>query len=86
MNLPNKLTLARILLIPVFVAILEIAFPGQYLWAALVFAAASFAAVLLLLALCGSSLRRRGKKGWILWSGAALLLAGAVLSCLLPAM
>lgn len=42
MNLPNKLTLARILLIPVFVAILEIAFPGQYLWAALVFAAASF--------------------------------------------
>ena len=54
--------------------------------AARVFAAASFAAVLLLLALCGISLRRRGKKGWILWSGAALLLAGAVLSCLLPAM
>ena len=68
-------------LIPAFAA----AMLARHL-AARVFAAASFAAVLLLLALCGISLRRRGKKGWILWIGAALLLAGAVLSCLLPAM
>ena len=68
-------------LIPAFAA----AMLARHL-AARVFAAASFAAVLLLLALCGISLCRRGKKGWILWIGAALLLAGAVLSCLLPAM
>ena len=42
MNLPNKLTLLRILLIPVFVALVEIDFAGHYLWAVAVFAIASF--------------------------------------------
>ena len=42
MNLPNKLTLLRILLIPVFVALVEIDFAGHYLWAVVVFAIASF--------------------------------------------
>ena len=37
MNLPNKLTLLRILLIPVFVALVEIDFAGHYLWAVAVF-------------------------------------------------
>lgn len=42
MNLPNKLTLARILLIPVFVVLVEWGFAGHYLWAVAVFAVASF--------------------------------------------
>ena len=43
MNLPNKLTLARILLIPVFMVFAGIAaIPQHYLWAGLVFAVASF--------------------------------------------
>lgn len=42
MNLPNKLILLRILLIPVFVALVEIDFAGHYLWAVAVFAIASF--------------------------------------------
>ena len=42
MNLPNKFTLLRILLIPVFVALVEIDFAGHYLWAVAVFAIASF--------------------------------------------
>lgn len=43
MNLPNKLTLARALMIPVFVALfLAEGLPGHYALALLVFAAASF--------------------------------------------
>ena len=42
MNLPNKLTLVRILLIPVFMALVQIPFTGHYLWAMAVFAIASF--------------------------------------------
>ncbi len=42
LNLPNKLTLARILLIPVFIAMVEMSFTGHYLWAMIVFAVASF--------------------------------------------
>ncbi|MDD3429973.1 MAG: CDP-diacylglycerol--glycerol-3-phosphate 3-phosphatidyltransferase [Oscillospiraceae bacterium] len=41
MNLPNKLTLARILLIPVFVACIVVPFGGNYFVAAAVFAIAS---------------------------------------------
>ncbi|NLW79076.1 MAG: CDP-diacylglycerol--glycerol-3-phosphate 3-phosphatidyltransferase [Ruminococcaceae bacterium] len=42
MNLPNRLTLLRILLIPVFVVLVSInAIPGNYLLAALVFIGAS---------------------------------------------
>ena len=42
MNLPNKLTLARILLIPVFMVLVQLPFSGHYLWAMAVFAIASF--------------------------------------------
>ncbi len=41
MNLPNKLTLLRILLVPVFLVFLYIPMPFQYTLALLVFAAAS---------------------------------------------
>ncbi|MBQ8926712.1 MAG: CDP-diacylglycerol--glycerol-3-phosphate 3-phosphatidyltransferase [Oscillospiraceae bacterium] len=41
MNLPNKLTLLRILLVPVFVFCMDTSFPGHFLAALLVFAAAS---------------------------------------------
>lgn len=42
MNLPNKLTLGRILLIPVFMAFVQMQFAGHYFAAAVVFAIASF--------------------------------------------
>lgn len=42
MNLPNKLTLARIVLIPVFMVLMQVSFSGHYLWAMVVFAVASF--------------------------------------------
>ena len=41
MNLPNKLTLLRILLVPVFVLCMDTLFPGHFLAALIVFAAAS---------------------------------------------
>lgn len=41
MNLPNKLTLMRIILVPVFLVCMYVAFPYRYLCALLVFAAAS---------------------------------------------
>ena len=41
MNLPNKLTLARILLVPVFLVCMYVRFPFHYTAALLVFAAAS---------------------------------------------
>ena len=37
MNLPNKLTLLRIILIPIFVVIYYIGFTGWYYWAAAIF-------------------------------------------------
>lgn len=43
MNLPNKLSLARIILVPVFAAfLLATSLPGHYVWALLIFAAASY--------------------------------------------
>ena len=42
MNLPNKLSVLRLLLIPVFIAIFYVDFPGHYLVALGVFALASF--------------------------------------------
>ena len=42
MNLPNKLTLVRILLFQVFMALVQIPFTGHYLWAMAVFAIARF--------------------------------------------
>lgn len=42
MNLPNKLTVLRIILVPVFIAFIYMDFiPFHFLWAAVVFAAAS---------------------------------------------
>lgn len=41
MNLPNKLTLARVLMVPIFVICYCIAFPGHYFAAAVVFSLAS---------------------------------------------
>lgn len=41
MNLPNKLTMLRIILIPVFVALFVIEFPHHMIWALAVFAIAS---------------------------------------------
>ena len=41
MNLPNKLTLARVLMVPIFVICYCIPFPGHYFCAALVFSLAS---------------------------------------------
>lgn len=41
MNTPNKLTLARVLLVPVFVLFFYLQFPAHYLAAALIFIAAS---------------------------------------------
>ena len=42
MNLPNILTLIRVLLIPVFVALYFTGLPYWYAWAGGIFAAASF--------------------------------------------
>ena len=39
MNLPNKLTLLRVILVPVYIALY---LTGHYIWALVVFAAASF--------------------------------------------
>lgn len=41
MNTPNKLTIARVLMVPVFVALIYIQFPGHLLAATLVFVIAS---------------------------------------------
>lgn len=41
MNLPNKLTLLRIILVPVFLVCMYVVFPYRYLCALIVFAAAS---------------------------------------------
>lgn len=41
MNTPNKLTLLRVLLVPVFVLLFYVQFPAHYLLAALVFVAAA---------------------------------------------
>ncbi len=42
MNLPNKLTMLRIVLIPVFMALVSLPFKGHMLLAAIVFAVASY--------------------------------------------
>lgn len=42
MNLPNKLTMLRMALIPLFLVFMFVSFPFHYLWALVVFAAASF--------------------------------------------
>ncbi len=42
MNLPNKLSILRLLLIPIFIAVFYINFPYHYLVAAIVFAIAAF--------------------------------------------
>lgn len=42
MNLPNKLTLLRIILIPVFIVLFYVRFPGHYFAALAVFSIASF--------------------------------------------
>ncbi|MDE7257117.1 MAG: CDP-alcohol phosphatidyltransferase family protein, partial [Clostridia bacterium] len=42
MNLPNKLTIARVLMIPLFIALFYVPFTGHYFAALAVFALASF--------------------------------------------
>lgn len=42
MNLPNKLTVLRMALIPVFLVFMLTELPHNFLWAAIIFAAASF--------------------------------------------
>lgn len=42
MNLPNKITVLRMALVPVFLALFYIPIPNGYFWAMLVFIAASF--------------------------------------------
>ena len=42
MNLPNKLTVLRMLMIPLFLICMEVPFEGRYLWALVLFALASF--------------------------------------------
>lgn len=41
MNIANKLTMLRVLLVPVFVLLMKLALPYNYLWALLIFAVAS---------------------------------------------
>ena len=41
MNLPNKLTMLRIIMVPFFVAAMLLDIPGRYLWALVLFAGAS---------------------------------------------
>ncbi len=41
MNLPNKLTVLRVIMVPFFVAAMLLDIPGRWLWALLLFAAAS---------------------------------------------
>lgn len=55
MNLPNKLTCLRMLMVPFFVAAMELSFSGHYLWALILFAAASFTDLL-----DGKIARKRG--------------------------
>lgn len=55
MNLPNKLTCLRMLMVPFFVAAMMIAFPSHYLWALILFVAASFTDML-----DGKIARKRG--------------------------
>ena len=42
MNLPNKLTCLRMLMVPFFVAAMVLPFSNHYLWALILFIAASF--------------------------------------------
>ena len=42
MNLPNKLTMLRMALIPLFLVFMFVSLPFHYLWALVIFAAASF--------------------------------------------
>lgn len=53
-------------------------------WSARIFAAASFAAVMMLLVWCGTVLGGRKRTGRMAGSGVVILLAGAVISWLLP--
>lgn len=55
MNLPNKLTCLRMLMVPFFVAAMECSFSNHYLWALILFAAASFTDLL-----DGKIARKRG--------------------------
>lgn len=42
MNLPNKLTCLRMLMVPFFVAAMVLSFSNHYLWALILFVTASF--------------------------------------------
>lgn len=55
MNLPNKLTMLRMALIPLFLVFVFLPLPFHYLWALIVFAAASFTDML-----DGQIARKRG--------------------------